>query len=86
MFGKSKPSVNVDEAVTAIMKFAGEDEMFAALLKGMMAQPAIRMQAMVKAWVDDLKKKGDAVERIAAVTALQNMDVARKVRTLLLEK
>ncbi|KAF0106625.1 MAG: hypothetical protein FD146_2424 [Anaerolineaceae bacterium] len=86
MFGKPKPTVNVDEAVAALMKYAEQDEMFAALLKSMMAQTAVRMQAMTKAWIEELKKKGAPPEMIAAVTALQNMDVARKVRELVLKK
>ena len=86
MFGKPKPTVNVEESVNAILKFAGQDEMFAALLKGIMSQNAVRMQAMAKAWIDDLKKKNAPAEMIAAVTSLQNMDVARKVRELVLKK
>jgi len=86
MFGKPKPPVNIDEAVNALMKFVGQDEMFAAVLKGIMAQNAVRMQAMAKAWIDELKKKNASTEMIAAVTSLQNMDVARKVRELLLKK
>ena len=45
MFGKSKPTVNVDEAVAAVMKFAQQDEMFAAVLKGMMMRNAVQVQA-----------------------------------------
>jgi len=86
MFGKPKPSVNIDEAVNALMKFVGQDEMFAAVLKGIMAQDAVRMQAMAKAWINELKKKNASTEMIAAVTSLQNMDVARRVRELLLKK
>jgi hypothetical protein len=86
MFGKPKPSINVEEAVNTVMKFAAQDEMFAALLKGIMAQNAVRMQAMAKAWIDELKKKNASAEMIAAVTSLQNMDVARKVRELVLKK
>ena len=86
MFGKPKPTVNVEEAVNAVMKFVGQDEMFAAVLKGIMAQNAVRMQAMAKAWIDELKKKNASAEMIAAVTSLQNLDVARKVRELILKK
>jgi len=86
MFGKPKPSINVEEAVNTVMKFAAQDEMFAALLKGIIAQNAVRMQAMAKAWIDELKKKNASAEMIAAVTSLQNMDVARKVRELVLKK
>ncbi len=86
MFGKPKPTVNVDESVSSLMKFAEQDEMFAAMLKGVMAQTAIRMQAMAKAWIDELKKKGASPEMISAVTSLQNMDVARKVRELIVKK
>lgn len=83
MFGKPKPAVNVEEAVATLMKFAEQDEMFSALLKGMMTQNAVRMQAMARAWVDDLKKKNASQEMITAVTSLQNMDVAKKVRDML---
>jgi hypothetical protein len=86
MFGKPKPTVNVDESVASLMKFAEQDEMFAAMLKGVMAQTAIRMQAMAKAWIEELKKKGASPEMISAVTSLQNMDVARKVRELIVKK
>ena len=86
MFGKPKPSVNVDESVTALMKFSEQDEMFASVLKGIMAQSAVGMQAMARAWIDELKKKGASTEMIAAVTSLQNMDVARKVRAMVIKK
>jgi len=86
MFGKSKTTVNVEEAVAAIMKFVQEDEMFGALIKGMMAGNAIQVQAMARALPGELSKKGASPELIAAATALQNMDVARKVRELILKK
>jgi hypothetical protein len=86
MFGKPKPTVNVDEAVAAIMKFIDQDPMFAALVKGMMAGTALQVQAMTKALPGELAKKGASPELIAAATALQNMDVARKVRELVLKK
>lgn len=86
MFGKSKSSVTVEESVNAIMKYAAGDEMFAALLQGVMAGNAVRMKAMVKTWADELKKKGADAGMIAAVNALQDMDVAKKVRDLVLKK
>jgi hypothetical protein len=86
MFGKPKPTVNVDEAVTAIMKFIDQDPMFAALVKGMMAGTALQVQAMTRALPEELRKKGASPELIAAATALQNMDVTRKVRELVLKK
>lgn len=82
MFGKSKPTINVEEAVAAVMKIAGQDEMFKAVLKGIMAQDALRMKAMANAWIGELKKKGSSAEMLAAVSSLQNMDVAKAVRAL----
>ena len=82
MFGKSKPKVNVEEAVAAVMKCAEQDEMFKAVLTGIMAQDVVRMKAMANAWIGELKNKGASPEMIAAATSLQNMDVARAVRSL----
>jgi cytidine deaminase len=82
MFGKSKPAVNVEESVAAVMKCAEQDQMFNAILQGIMAQDAIRMKAMVTAWISELKSKGSPAEVITAATTLQNMDVAREVRRL----
>jgi hypothetical protein len=85
MFGKPKPKVNVDEAVAALLRLAEQDPMFGAVLKGMMAQSAIRMQAMAKAWIDELTKKGAPAETIAAARTLLDMDVARQVRARLVK-
>ena len=82
MFGKSKPPVNVEDAVAAVMKCAEQDEMFKAVLTGIMAQDVVRMKAMANAWIGDLKKKGNSPEMISAASSLLNLDVARAVRTL----
>jgi hypothetical protein len=82
MFRKSKPNVNVEEAAAAVMKCADQDEMFKAVLTGMMAQDVVRMKAMTNAWIGELKKKGSSPEVIAAATSLLNLDVARAVRAL----
>lgn len=86
IFGKPKSAVDVDGAVAAIMKFMDMDPMFAAIVKGMMVGTAVQAQAMAKALPGELAKKGASAELIAAATALQNMDVARKVRELIAVK
>ena len=87
MFGKkAKPTVNVEEAVAAIMKFAQQDEMFGALLKGMMSGNAVQVQAMARALPGELTRKGASPELVAAAATLQNFDVLKKVRELVLKK
>lgn len=86
MFGKPKPKVNVEEAVAAVLRLAEQDPMIAAVLKSMLAQTALRMQAMLKALIDDQTKKGAPAAAIDALKSLQDMDVARQVRAKLLGK
>ena len=87
MFGKkAKPAVNVEEAVATVMKFVEQDEMFGSILKGIMGGNAVQIQAIVKALPGELTRKGASPELIAAAETLQNFDVLKKVRELILKK
>jgi hypothetical protein len=84
MFKKKKKQneINVENAVAQISKYLQEDKEFAALLGGVMMQSVVAMKAMTKAWITDMKQNDEPAEKIAAVSTLLDMRVAREVRKL----
>jgi len=85
MSKKEKSTINVEETTAALLQMAQDDEGIKTLLIGLLSQTAIRQQAMTKALISEWNKKGDHPELAAALSALLNIDVARKVREVLVK-
>jgi len=85
MFKKQQSTVNVDEAVATLLRFAQEDELVAGALKVILSKTAGLVKPLTNTWIEDLKKKNASEDLIQAATSLLDFNVAKKVREALLK-
>ena len=85
MFKKQQSTVNVDEAVATLLRFAQEDELVAGALKVILSKTAGLVKPLTNTWIEDLKKKNASEDLIQAATSLLDFNVAKNVREALLK-